>query len=460
MNPHQIFADIHVHPTLKPFVANNISDPWNDYTTQDTSQVYNRTTQFSRANFNALISSNTRLICHYITVLERFLFSKIFTQPAIMARVLNLDIKKLREINALRPFTIFKQELEFLKNHQISPDKTKELVFIQNYQQIEETLSQKNKIGVILSAEGAHCLGFEYLENFNANSKTELPEIPSIELIDERITWFVNNHFKFITMNHFVFNYLGTMPKAVELNGIKKIIKNPVSTLNYLGEYRGLTFLGNYFVQKCLQNRIVIDVKHCDAITRKHIYHLSKEYQFPIVASHFAVSGKVTNVSNHQLLVKENSSNERNKSEKFNPGDINFHDDDIYEIHRLGGLMGIIMDRRVLTSEKMLAKFMKEKLNQSLLIYYQIEHIYKVLVSKGVEPSKAFDSIALGSDFDGLIEPIYSCTSVRDYPKLELDLVTFFEMNYTTFQDSGLTPYKIVSKIMRDNVLNFLKKVF
>jgi microsomal dipeptidase-like Zn-dependent dipeptidase len=118
------------------------------------------------------------------------------------------------------------------------------------------------------------------------------------------------------------------------------------------------------------------------------------------------------------------------------------------------------MDRRVLTSEKMLAKFMKEKLNQSLLIYYQIEHIYKVLVSKGVEPSKAFDSIALGSDFDGLIEPIYSCTSVRDYPKLELDLVTFFEMNYTTFQDSGLTPYKIVSKIMRDNVLNFLKKVF
>lgn len=460
MNANPIYADLHVHPTLKPFMANNIHDPWNDYTTEDPSKIYNRTTQFSRANFNALFASNTRLICHYITVLERFLLSKIFTQPAITARVLNLDIKKLREINASKPFTIFQQEFNYLKSHQFSPDKSKELVFIQNYSQIEETLADKNKIAILLSVEGAHCLGFEYAENFNNNSKYELPDIPSIDLIDERINWLTLNHFKFITLNHFVFNYLSSMPKAIELNGIKKIIKNPITTLSYLGEYRGLTFLGNYFVQKCLQNKIVIDVKHCDAVTRHQIYHLSKEYQFPIVASHFAASGRETNVLNNQLIVKEDKSTERLKSDKFNPWDINFHDDDILAIHQLGGLMGVIMDRRVLTGEKMLAKFMKEKLNQSLLVYYQLEHIYEVLTKNGVEPSKAFDSVALGSDFDGLIEPIYSCTSVRDYPNLELDLVTFFEMNYDKFKDSGLTPYKIVSKFMRENVMNFLKKVF
>lgn len=460
MNPIPIYADIHVHPTLKPFMANNIHDPWNDYTLDDVSKAYSRTTQFSRANFNALITSNTRLICHYITVLERFLLSKIFTQPAITARVLNLDVKKLREISALKPFTIFQQELEYLKSHQFSPDKSKELVFIQNYAQIEQTLTDKNKIAVLLSIEGAHCLGFEYAENFNNNAKKcELPEIPSTELVDERLEWAKNNHFKFITINHFVFNYLGSMPKAIELNGIKKIIKNPISTLSYLGEYRGLTFLGNYFVRKCLQNKIVIDVKHCDAITRNQIYHLSREYQFPIVASHFAVSGRETNIINNQLIVNEDKISERLKSDKFNPWDINFHDDDIYAIHQLGGLMGIIMDRRVLTGEKMLAKFMKEKLNQSLLIYHHLEHIYEVLTQKGVEPSKAFDSVALGSDFDGLIEPIYSCTSVRDYPNLELDLITFFEMNYDKFEASGLTPHKIVSKFMRENVMNFLKKV-
>jgi|YNPMSStandDraft_2_1061718.scaffolds.fasta_scaffold00119_4 microsomal dipeptidase-like Zn-dependent dipeptidase len=455
-----IYVDIHIHPTLKPFLANNINDPWNDYTTNDPAHVYNRTTQFSRANFNALFASNTRLVCHYITVLERYLLSKIFTQPAIMARLLNLDIKKLREISATKPFTILQQEFEFLKSHQYSPDKSKELIFIKNYAQIEEVLKDKNKIGIILSIEGAHCLGFEYSEHFAVNSKAEPPEPLSIELIDERLNWFLNNGFKFITLNHFVFNYLATMPKVVELNGIKKIIKNPITTLNFLGDYRGLTFLGNYFVQKCLQNKIVIDIKHCDAVTRQQIYHLSKEYKFPIVASHFAVSGKETNVQNHQLITKEDKSTERAKSEKFNPWDINFHDDDILAIHQLGGLMGIIMDRRVLSSEKLLAKFLKEKLNQSLLIYYQIEHIYNVLVKNGIDPSKAFDSIAIGSDFDGLIEPIYSCTSVRDYPKLELDLISFFEMNYDKFKDSGLTPYKIVSKFMRENVLNFLKKIY
>lgn len=460
MNQQPIYADIHVHPTFKPFLANNIYDPWNDYTTDDPSKIYNRTTQFSRANFNALFSSNTRLICHYFTVLERFLLSKIFTQPAIMARVLNLDIKKLREISATKPFTILQQEFNYLKSHKISPDQTKELVFIQNYSQLEETLKDRNKIAILLSIEGAHCLGFEYAENFSNNSKYELPEIPSIDLVQERISWLLDNNFKFITLNHFVFNYLASMPKAVELNGIKKIIKNPISTLNFLGNYRGLTFLGNYFVNKCLQNKIVIDIKHCDAITRQQIYHLSKEHNFPIVASHFAVSGRETNILNNQIIVKEDKSIERLKSDKFNPWDINFHDDDIYAIHQLGGLMGIIMDRRVLTGEKMLAKFMKEKLNQSLLIYYQLEHIYNVLIKKGIEPSKAFDSVALGSDFDGLIEPIHSCTSVRDYPKLELDLLTFFEMNYDKFKDTGLSPYKIVSKLMWENVLNFLKKVW
>lgn len=452
-----IYADIHVHPTLKPFLAKNINDPWKDYAIVDESKQIYRTTQFTRANFNALFESNTRLICHYLTVLERYLMSKTFTQPAIMARILSIDFKKLKEIYALKPFSVLLEELNYLKSYLVSEDKKHEVVIIKNYQDLETTLKDPNKLAILLGVEGAHCLGFEYLDyDFN---KVEPPDVPTIDLVNQRIEFMKNEHFKFLTINHFIYNHLGTMPKVVELNGIKKVISNPINTLKSIGSFRGLTFLGQYLVKKCLENKIFLDIKHCDALTRHQIYQLAKEYGFPVVASHAAVSGRPTNIKNaHEMIILEDKGIMRTQSDLFNPWDINFHDDDILAIHQLNGVIGIIMDRRVLTSEKILNKFIKEKRNHSLFIFYQIEHIYDVLTKHGVEPEKAFDSIAIGSDFDGLIEPIYSCTSVRDYPKLEMDLITFVEMNYEKFRPSGLTPHKIVSKVMRENVLNMLKK--
>jgi microsomal dipeptidase-like Zn-dependent dipeptidase len=83
----------------------------------------------------------------------------------------------------------------------------------------------------------------------------------------------------------------------------------------------------------------------------------------------------------------------------------------------------------------------------------QILHMVKI----GGE--KAWNHMCLGSDFDGLINPVNNCTSVAEYPKLEEGLLKMLpkmmkESDYT-YEDSDV-PQK-VRAIMYDNALTFLE---
>jgi microsomal dipeptidase-like Zn-dependent dipeptidase len=100
-----------------------------------------------------------------------------------------------------------------------------------------------------------------------------------------------------------------------------------------------------------------------------------------------------------------------------------------------------------------------------------MEHIYQVLVASGVEPQNAFDSMAIGSDFDGLIEPIDPISTVLDYrfnpeihrpgaKKLDAELLRLFREHIDTFKASQLEPEEIVRKIMRENTMNWLRRAY
>ncbi len=458
----KFYADIHVHSTFKPYLSLGVESPWEDFKNTTDEKLTTRTTQFTRSDFPSLLESNTRLIGLSIHTLERFSMTRIFTQPAILAKFLKFDLAKLRKVLSNQPFMVFQNELELLKNSLQNPNGKGEVVIAKNYEHVQNIISIPHQIAALLCIEGSHCLGFEYFdEDFPGNStKIMKAEIPSMELIRERVDFMKKENVFMLTLNHFVYNHLSSMPKAIELTGLKKIIKNPISTLNNLGKYRGLTFWGQYMVELCFENNIFIDVKHCDAMTRFQIYEIAKRYKIPVIASHAAVSGRPTNIKNHVLEHIEDRTVDRTKAEMFNPWDINMHDDDILAIHKSEGLFGIILDRRVLSSEKIYNKIVKEQLNWSILVYNQIEYYYKTLVNKGIDPTEAFNSMCIGSDFDGMIEPIHTCVSAKEYPKLEKDLIQFVEINYEIFKASELSPSAIMNKIFKTNVVDFLKKYY
>ncbi|MCS6904561.1 MAG: membrane dipeptidase [Bacteroidia bacterium] len=480
IDTNDFYVDIHLHPTLKPFLVKELHSPWHANNHVPLSQRLRRSMRVTQSDFSTLLEGGVRVIWHSLHTLERYTLSKLITSPRIMSQFLKMDIERLRQIVSCRPIRILQEELSYLKENLKCPDGEAEAVIVKNYDELIQTLASPNKLAIILTIEGAHNLGFEYVDNTfpHAGQKVNITntilegaEELSEALIQERVRFMKQNHIFMLTLNHFVFNQLASMPKAIELTGIsKRILHNPIRSLDSLGKYRGLTFLGYSMVERCMENNIIIDLKHCDAVTRHQIYAIAARYQKPVVGSHIACSGRKTNFRAHTLLKKtEDTFEDRQKSEIFNPWDLNFHDDDIVAIHKLGGLLGLILDRRVLSSVKAF-ELAKRTGNWLQLLFNQIEHIYKVLLAAGIPPAQAFDSICIGSDYDGFIEPLPNVThsaefrykEERDGKTLRLDngLVDYFTRNYAIYQDSGLNPETIKNKILRDNAMEFLKKHF
>ena len=464
VSPEEVYADIHLHSTFKPFMIKDARNPWVDYNKATPEEQKGRTARFSQSDFSKSFAGNMRILGMALHAVERSLMNQLVSKPGIIARILGLDIAKMREIYASRPFDILQQELAFFYQYLKEPGGSREAVVAKNYAHLQQILANPDQIGILLCIEGAHNLGFEYRDElFPALNKKIAPAEPLNEaLVDERIGFMKQHNVFMLTLCHFVFNHLATQPKAVELTGAKKIItKNPIHSLKQVGDYRGLTFLGSYMVESLFENNIQIDIKHCDAMSRKHIYQIARKMNKTVIGSHVACSGRPTNIQNNHLLnPMEDSEKERLASMKFNMWDINLHDDDLIAIHELGGLMGLIMDERVLAGEKLLKEIRRTNGNWYSVVYNHIEHIYQVLRKAGFPASGCFDSICIGSDFDGMIDPIDTVTNEADMPRLARELESLIEANYKQFEASDLSPQQIVQKIMGKNVQAFLSKHF
>lgn len=482
MKPDEFYADLHVHPMIRPSTLREISSPWTDYDEEETPERrYHRRARISRSDFSKAFQGGVRLLGTYLIVPERYIYSKMLTSPSVLARYFNMDVEAIREILCTRPFKLLKKEFKSLKESLEDPNSERSAVIIRNKKELETTLADPNKLALVLGVEGAHNLDLEYegpdfpVEGklYNFKNKVETAEPKSFELVEKRVRWLKKNHVKLFTLNHFVFNHLASMPKAAELTGWKKIGHNPFKSLWQLGNYRGLTHLGQYFVEECMKAGIVLDLKHCDAISRAQIYRLAQRYDMPVIGSHVAVSGRATNVNGNSLLQMEDFPADRKKASKFNPWDINFHDDDIVAVHRSGGLLGLILDERVLASvesQKKLTKLEKPG-DSTALLFAQIEHIYKTLRKAGVPGPACFDSICIGSDYDGFIEPLPNVPTLADLrhrpeehgenrSQLDVTLLELLQKHAHTFRASKLQPAEIVNKIFRENQMRLYQRVF
>lgn len=476
------YADIHLHPTTKPMLLKGVESPWQNVDEADNDARRGRTARVTQSDFQKLFQGNVRLAGAYLIVPERYIYSKLMTSPGVIARYFGMDIPTARDVLNKAPFQLLKRELAFLKKNLKDPDSGREAVIVQDFKHLVTTLQDPNKLALILGIEGAHNLGFEYhgpdfpVEGklYNFKNRVEPAEDPTYDMAAERVAWMKKNHIHWFTLNHFVYNHLGTMPKAAELTGWKKIGHNPFRSLHLAGSYRGLTHLGHCVVEECMRQGIFIDLKHADAATRHQTYYLARRYGRPVVASHVGVSGRDTNLrsNTHQMLQPEDFPADRIKSrERFNPWDINLHDYDIVAIHELGGLMGLILDERILASQAVQKDVATGKADAYTPLFNQIEHVYKTLRKASVPAPECLDSLCLGSDFDGFIEPIQHVVTAADFranpvpgaPKasprpLEAALTEYFRTQAKMAKEMKMEPEEMSRRILRTNTLRFLER--
>ncbi|MEM6737875.1 MAG: hypothetical protein AAF620_17585, partial [Bacteroidota bacterium] len=191
--------------------------------------------------------------------------------------------------------------------------------------------------------------------------------------------------------------------------------------------------------------RILIDVKHMSADSRKQFYEkiikpcLAKGLTIPVIASHNGHSGRKTL---DELIA--NYGQEKDDSfeptGKLNNWNINVCDQDVQIIYETKGLLGLSLDQRIMGVPKKQKKTGKQ--NTIVAVWNTIEASLKAIYDRTdlTEEAKfkVWDCITLGSDFEGFIDPINEFKTALEYVDLKRHLIDFIETKRTA---SGGTFY-------------------
>jgi microsomal dipeptidase-like Zn-dependent dipeptidase len=336
----------------------------------------------------------------------------------------------------------------------------------------------KSTIAVVLTIEGAHSLGVGQL-----NTLTKDPSVLKIKLEDnisalKRLgppglegAWCPF----FITLSHHFWNQLGG--HAVSLwKTIRKVLDQN-SGIN-----EDITELGKFVVEQLLDNsggkrRILIDSAHmCYKVRKWYFNYLAlRGDNIPVFYSHTAVNGKATmaeaEMHGEPDVIHDVADELYAESTEFNPWDDLVSDEEIMIVYNSDGLIGLILDERIMMGKETLdltkkqARFKSQKAKRRIWIQpfiNQILHIARHIHSVTGSLNHIWDNISLGSDFNGMITPIKPFDTANKLPALEKTL--FCELKKLTTTEIILLDKtdedirEITNKILWKNNLLFLEK--
>ena len=349
---------------------------------------------------------------------------------------------------------------------------------------INEYDPDSNQIQIILAAEGGH----------NFYDSDQIPGMPSGVI--ENLVFHKqpgNPRLLYVTVTHLQQSAFCTHAYGM------KLIKNPV----FLPTGKGLNPLGRSFIRAALNTQngmpILVDVKHMSLQSRLEFYQLrSQEFpQSPIVATHMGITG----LSYLRKPVKKIQTNLRTRCVEvfyfrslgaldtyFNPWSINLYDEDIKEIMLSGGLIGLSLDQRILgcgnvSKEAFSMDEFKpdefqptkkpryhmlapdhhdtaKKFRDWQIRYFCNNWLHAVKIGFAVVGEDAWNHLCIGSDFDGLIDPIDDFKSAANYKFIFGRLVEWMPV---MAQEMGV-PVEVqdvqqrVKGLVFDNALTFLQE--
>ena len=496
--------DLHCHPTLKPMLTleRHRLSPW-DEVDNIANKIFD-----SQSNMNQLLDGNCNLACVGLMAIETAFLKGALVQT-VAGPVRYVDKRQIRRIaRKVKGYCypdLLDQEIDSVINHAVNKDEPWERVkWISSMDEYDP--DDLDTLHLIASLEGGH--GLYYGRN----------ESDDINIIVNKLKEYRNGNplrLLYLTLTHISQNVFANHAFAIKILG-----KKP-----FLPRGNGITDKGHQVIQTCLSDQldgqpILIDIKHLSMVSRKQFYETYKDK--PIIASHVAVTGcswhnkpiaKIRKKKAHPVYkVKYDRQKGYIDGTSFNPDSINLYDEDIVAILKSGGLIGLILDERVLgfsknnkskefisndewdefiaplTQTELQNREMDDDENQAdeldeqqheeeetrllagngpkrsmdnrrihlLHLLNNIMHIMKVgqSIDGNIDPGK---HIVIGSDFDGLINAIDCCPTAEDFEYLQDHLEDAIEL-YAS--DLITDPAAFVEAIFYKNGIEFLKKHF
>ncbi len=477
------YVDLHCHPALKPFGKSFNKKPVgknNPHRSSNRSiwkynppSIFDKLlnfvtglTKFSQANFTSLAYGGVSVVCVSLYPLEKWFVRNKIKNELIADLAANFALgigdKRIDHIQGISDyFKDLERQYDFYKQLDGKVIRLPEGKFVyklvKNYNEIETIRFQdaQNKnvsaICVVLSIEGMHVL--------NTGLRKPVNENEVLENLEKIIAW--EHRPFFVTLAHHFWNHL--CGHAESLSGIVKKKADQTEGLT-----SGFTSLGKKVIQRLLDDthdkRILIDIKHMNPKSRREYYAMLDSGQppfnsVPIVVSHGACNGLVSD--SNRVVGRPRTAG------KLKAVDINFFDEEIIRIAKSNGIFGLQLDERRIASEKTL-KDTKHSTKRSKIMHYrsellwnQVQHIIELLDAENLF---AWDCIAIGSDFDGIIDPLNSFWTAEEFPFLadflERHAHNYIQNHNLQRADNIIEADEIVERIMSKNAHEFLKRNF
>jgi microsomal dipeptidase-like Zn-dependent dipeptidase len=471
------FVDLHCHSTMRAFQTrpmgpeknlwectqnDTIDTPFGRWVQKQTKAISKQ----SQSNFYKCIKGNTRVVFDSLYPIERgFINFRKITELIIGKKasktivVTSSGISLEQFGNYKKSFNYFKELNEqyqlLAKNQGASPCGKYQYKLVNNYNELEESLSSCNKtINVIVTIEGAHALGVgtRYSERM---SEEELKQILSKNI--RAIKQWDHPPF-FVTFSHHFWNQLCghsptfSLPTKISCNQSK-------------GLGSGFTELGWFVLDELLSGkngkRILIDTRHMSVRARKQYFDYVSNYnklnpdnKVPLISSHSAVNGfKTMDLKKERKTLKGNF---------YCSSRLNLSAEEVIAIHHSRGIAGIILDKTRHCDTRKLKHINKQKTpdeKKHIFLKLILDNIFFCI--EAVNAKSAWDSLALGTDFDGVITHFDFYRDTSSLPELKEDLIDFlnrYKYRYELW--FGYSPEEIIHKLFTQNAMDFLKRNF
>lgn len=470
-----MFADIHIHPSLDPWNGERGSDAlWDDRPPVGNQQRRPYTT-YLQSDFTSLARSGTRLVWLSLYPIERgFCRRPPFPvgwmgTDAVLRKVTGLTRDRVRlhrgpdydEFAHLEAEYAFVLEQHGVEHAVATGSGTADWSYrlTRDHDDVEAALASERTIAVVLSLEGAHAFGA-------ADPHRPLDPDQVLANVDRVRAW--RYPLFCLTFAHHFHNGLCGHARSIYAPFDRLLDqRHPAMELGF--NELGRTVLERVLERDARGRRILVDLKHMSLASRWQVYRHVESHNarhaddpIPLVVTHFACNGRAASILEQLEDLADTDRHFEETPGPFNPWTLNFSDEEIRRIVASGGLLGLILDQRVLSSRRELQRVRAvrptspdyERTWASLLVNH-IVHAARACRTLP-EPDQVWHVLALGSDFDGKINPLDPFPTVLQYPRLERVLIEALAAapGIDDLLD-GLDPAEAARKICFDNVRAF-----
>ena len=473
------YVDLHCHPSLKPYGKSFDKErgknsakrkDGNSIWHYDSPNFFEKAIQllcgvckFTQADCSTLANGNVRVVCASLYPIERGFFKNDLGTGVVSdlaaSFATSVGDKRVDYVQRVNDyFEDLVREYFFYRdgeNEVVGTESGKfKYVIAKDYTTIEEHLGSSDKtIIIVLSIEGLHVLHSDY------DNPTEAQALANLRAIKQ---W---DHVPFfVTVAHHFNNHLCGHAKSL-FDIIGKQTNQQLNMNEPFFEF------GKKIVRELLDEkngkRILVDIKHMSARARKEYISMVMDQggefygqNIPIIISHGAANG-LRSMTERVIDIKETGST-------FMDADINFYDDEIVAVAKSGGIMGLQLDERRIADKEAIKRLKnsmwitKIRHYRSTLLWNQIQHVAELLDKKDLF---AWDCLAIGSDFDGMIDPLNGYLTHETMVHLE-EYLERHAFNYMQGRGKLLRPFnhipadEIVQRVFHSNAMAFMRKHF